>query len=202
MTQTVHDAAWYDTVLVEDGSPAMLPLEESPWLVMYTEVARLIDPCDEVVDLGCGTGRFIELLYRRGHYARVTGVDWSAAALTEAASYARTRDAEPPEPEWQHTPLEEWRPDPLRAGNTVFTCLEVLEHLEDDRALVARVPPGHRLILTVPNYDSESHLRVFRHVSEVWKRYDRLLDFRRWVMVGSGRHGLHVCETRRRDTSW
>ena len=202
MTTVVFDAAWYDQAMTEPGAPAMLPLESSPWLSVYSEIARMIDPNEEVVDLGCGTGRFIELLYRQGHYARVTGVDWSAAALAEAERYAVTRDGEPPEPEWQLTPLESWRPDPLRAGNTVFTCMEVLEHLEDDRALVARVPPGHRLIFSVPNFDSESHLRVFRSVSEVWKRYDRLVDFRRWVMVGSGRQGVHICEVRRRGTSW
>lgn len=199
---TVYDAAWYDWAMTEPAAPAMLPLESSPWLSVYSEVAAWVDPNEEVVDLGCGTGRFIELLYRQGHYARVTGVDWSSAALTEAASYARTRDAGPPDPVWQRSSLEEWRPDPLRAGNTVYTCMEVLEHLEDDRALVARVPPGHRLLLTVPNFDSESHLRVFRSVSEVWRRYDRLVDFRRWVMVGSDRQGVHVCETRRRATSW
>lgn len=200
---TKYDQAWYDEVLVESGSPAMEPLESSPWLQVYTEVARMIDPNEEVVDLGCGTGRFLELLYRNGHYARVTGVDFSRAALTEAEAYARShRETGAPHPEWLHQPLEEWRPDPLRSGNTVFSCIEVLEHLEDDKAVVARVPPGHRLIFSVPNFDSESHLRVFRHVSEVWKRYDRLLDFRRWIMVGSGRQGVHVCETRRRDTSW
>jgi len=85
---TVYDAAWYDTVLVEDGSPAMEPLESSPWLTTYTELARMIDPCEEVVDLGCGTGRFIELLYRREHYAQVTGIDFSQAALDEAERYA------------------------------------------------------------------------------------------------------------------
>ncbi len=206
MSAVAYDAAWYDWAMTEPDAPAMLPLEESPWRTVYDEVARMIDPHEEVVDLGCGTGRFVELLYRRGHYARVTGVDWSAAALEEAARYATTRvgnnEDVPPEPQWQQVSLEEWRPDPLRSGGAVYTCMEVLEHLEDDRDLVRRVPPGHRLILTVPNFDSESHLRVFRSVSEVWKRYDRLVDFRRWVMVGSARQGVHVCETRRRDTSW
>lgn len=198
----VYDAAWYDWAMTEPDAPAMLPLEESPWLAVYTEVAQWIDPHEEVVDLGCGTGRFVELLYRRGHYARVTGVDWSEAALAEAAGYARPQHHEAVQPVWQQTPLEEWKPDPLRAGNTVYTCIEVLEHLDDDRELVSRVPPGHRLLLTVPNFDSESHLRVFRSVSDVWERYDRLVDIRRWVMVGSGRQGVHVVETRRRATSW
>jgi trans-aconitate methyltransferase len=183
--------------MVELDSPAMLPLEDSPWLTTYTEVAQMIDPNEEVVDLGCGTGRFIRLLYERGHYGRITGVDWSAAALAEAERYvSRT------EPVWVLGDLAQWRPDPLRAGNTVYVCLEVLEHLEDDRELVRRIPPGHRLIFSVPNFDSESHLRVFRSLREIWHRYEGLLAFRRWIMVGSDRQGLHICETRRRADSW
>ncbi len=199
---TTYDAIWYDEVMVEDGSPAMEPLESSPWLETYQRVAAMIDPHEEVVDLGCGTGRFIELLYRHDHYARVTGVDWSISALAEAQRYAKPRHADAPPPDWQHCDLMDWRADGLRAGNTVFVCTEVLEHLEDDLELVRRVPPGHRFLLTVPNFHSESHLRVFNGAGDVWRRYDSLLNFRSWSMVGSERQGIHVCETRRREDSW
>jgi len=64
------------------------------------------------------------------------------------------------------------------------------------------VPPGHRLLLTVPNFHSESHLRRFTHVGQAFERYGLELDFRRWVMVGSDRQGIHVYETRRRGTAW
>lgn len=131
-----YDATWYDDVMVEEGSPAMEPLESSPWLTTYQRVAAMIDPHEEVVDLGCGTGRFIELLYRGDHYAKITGVDWSVTALAEAQSYAKPRHEEAPPPNWQLCDLDEWQPDPLRAGNTVFVCSEVLEHLEDDLRLV------------------------------------------------------------------
>lgn len=198
----VYDAAWYDEVMVEDGSPAMLPLEESPWLTTYTEIARWIDPHEEVVDLGCGTGRLVELLYRKDHYARITGVDWSAAALAEAEAYAKPRHPDAPPPEWQLCDLAEWRPDGGRAGNTVYVATEVLEHLEDDIELVRRVPPGHRLLMSLPNFHSESHLRVFTDLRTVWKRYGQLVHFRRWVMVGSDRQGIHVLESRRRGDSW
>lgn len=188
--------------MVEPDSPAMLPLEESPWLDTYERVARMIDPHEEVVDLGCGTGRFVELLYRRDHYARVTGIDWSATALAEAQSYAKPRHEEAVAPDWQLCDLNEWCPDPLRAGNTVYVCSEVLEHLEDDLGLVRRIPPGHRLILTVPNFHSESHVRIFTGAGDVWERYSPLLNFRSWSMVGSERQGIHVVESRRREDSW
>jgi trans-aconitate methyltransferase len=196
---SVLQADWYDRVMVEDGSPAMLPLEESPWLEVYEAVAAMIDPHEEVVDLGCGTGRFLELLSRRGHYAHVTGVDWSSSALAEAADYFGGTQA----PTLIRQDLAEWQPDPGRAGNTIYVCTEVLEHLEDDVGLVRRIPPGHRLLCTVPNFHSESHLRVFASVGDIWARYDALLTFRSWRLVEkSEQRGIHVVETARRQDAW
>lgn len=198
MTET-YNAAWYDEVLVEDGSPAMEPLETSPWLPMYETLAGMIEPHEEVVDLGCGTGRLIELLRRNGHYAQTTGVDWSASALEEAFEYGGANGTVP---RFLRQDLREWEPDPERAGNAVYVCSEVLEHLEDDLDLIQRIPPGHRFLFTVPNFDSEAHVRTFPGVSDVWRRYAALLMFRSWRMVGSERKGIHVCETTRRSDAW
>lgn len=198
----VGSRAWYDLVMVEDGSPAMLPLEESPWIDVYVEMARWIDQCEEVVDLGCGTGRFLELLYRRDHYARTTGIDWSETALDAAQRYISPRHPDAQPFELVCMDLDDWEPAPDRAGNTVYVCSEVLEHLADDLELVRKVPAGHRLIFSVPNFDSDSHVRVFRNVGDIWERYAPLLRMRRWVHVGSDRQGIHVIEARRRGDSW
>jgi 2-polyprenyl-3-methyl-5-hydroxy-6-metoxy-1,4-benzoquinol methylase len=169
--------------MVEDASPAMLPLEESPWLAMYETLAGMIAANEEVVDLGCGTGRFLELLSRNGHSAHKTGIDWSEAALEQASyyysGYGRGLSL-------RREDLAEWTPDPDRAGNTIYVCSEVLEHLEDDWDLVRRIPPGHRFLFSVPNFDSESHLRTFTS----------------WSMVGSERKGIHVLSSIRREESW
>src|SRR5207342_2259337 len=195
---TVLDATWYDRVMVEPGSPAMLPLDKSPWLPMYEVLASMIEPHEPVVDLGCGTGRFVELLLRNGHYAQITGIDWSQAALNEARSYAQGRAMER-EVEWVLQDLAEWQPAEERFGGTVYVCSEVMEHLEDDLELVSRIPPGHRFLFTVPNYESESHLRVFRGAGDVWTRYAGLLLVSRWQLIGEGNKAIHVCATRRRS---
>lgn len=200
---TTYDATWYDEVMVEDGSPAMLPIEDSPWRTTYEALAGMIDPHEEVVDLGCGTGRFIELLRRNGHYAKITGVDWSQTALDEAARYAGVHGGTA-QPVFVCQDLSDWASDPERAGNTVYVCSEVLEHLPDDQDLdlVRRLPPGHRFLFTVPNFWSESHVRIFASVGDLWERYSWLLHFRLWRMTGTERQGIHICETRRRHDSW
>lgn len=197
-----YTADWYDQAMCSRGAPAMLPLEESPWLPMYEVLAAMIAPNEEVVDLGCGTGRLAELLYRHDHYGKITGVDWSETALAEARNYAtpKNRDAAPPA--WLLADLAEWEPDPDRAGNTVYVCSEVLEHLTDDLDLVRRIPPGHPFLFTVPNFHSQSHLRLFPRVGDVWERYAGLLIFRSWRMVGTERKGIHVLETLKREDAW
>lgn len=197
-----HDADWYSQVMTEDGSPAMAPLNESPWRELYLETAKLIDPHEEVCDLGCGTGRFIQQLYDRGHYAYVKGVDWALAPLEEALRYVQP----PPKSEvdFELLDLEEWEPDPQRGGNRVFTCLETLEHLAGDLELVAKIPPGHRFIFSVPNYWSASHVRFFPSVGEVWDRYSSLLTFKRWIYVpiDEPTKMVHLVEGLRRSESW
>lgn len=202
MTDT-FTAEWYDVAMTGEGEPAMLPLEESPWLAVYVALAEMIDCHEDVVDLGCGTGRFIELLRRRGHYGTITGIDWSTAALSEAEMYAGRRShGGTPRPKWMQEDLADWQSDPGRAGGTVYTCSEVLEHLVDDLGLVERIPPGHRFLFTVPNFHSESHLRTFFGAGQVWERYAGLLSFRSWRLVGTEHKGIHVMESVRRADAW
>jgi trans-aconitate methyltransferase len=169
--------------MTEPDAPSMLPLEESPWLAMYETLAGMIAPHEEVVDLGCGTGRFLELLRRNGHYSALTGVDWSPAALDEALRYF---GGNVKEPSLRLEDLTEWTPDPDRAGDTVYVCSEVLEHLEDDSGLVERIPFGHRFLLSVPNFDSQAHVRYFTDLGDVQDRYNDLLEIRSWHKVDAG----------------
>ena len=198
------EAPWYDEVMVERGSPAMLPLEESGWLPLYTEAASWVDANADVVDLGCGTGRFCHALVKKEHYGGFVGIDFSQAALDEAARYLA--DIKTSDLELVRCDLREWQPSPTRAGNATYVSLETMEHLADDGDvdLVRRIPPGHRLIFSVPNYDSEAHVRTFRNAGDLWERYGHLVEFRRWSLIdlGGPRWLVHLVDTVRRGDSW
>lgn len=191
------EAAFYDEAMASEGAPALLPLEESPWRHLYAEAARWIPSNHNVTDLGCGTGTFLQHLAKTTHNGEMVGIDFSARALAFA------RSVKPCRANFVEADLRDWQPDPRRAGATTYTCLEVLEHLKDDRELVSRIPPGHQFIGSVPNYESEAHLRVFRNASEVFNRYQRWLTFRRWSLIelGDGR-AIHAFDTVRRSDSW
>jgi 2-polyprenyl-3-methyl-5-hydroxy-6-metoxy-1,4-benzoquinol methylase len=181
----------------------MLPLEESPWRELYEVAAAMISSSRPVVDLGAGTGRFAEQLRRRGH-GSYTGVDFSPAAIDECRRYVPLFDVDTDwNAEFEVCDLRDWTADADRASGTVFVCLETLEHLADDRDLVRRIPVGHQFVFSVPNHESEAHLRIFKDVGDAWRRYGDLLEFRAWALIGDGAtNRIHVYRTVRRLDSW
>src|SRR4051812_16450113 len=97
----------------------------------------------EILDLGCGSGEMLELL---SSYGTVSGVDVNPHAV----EWARRRGlGDVREASAEDLPHDDRRFD-------LVTCLDVLEHLDDDAAglpEIARVPRSAGLLLvTVPAY--------------------------------------------------
>ena len=113
-----------------------------------TVIERVLDglalaPGARILDAGCGSGRNMVELSRRG---TVTGVELSAAS----AQLARERGCgEVIEGSVLEMPFED-------AGFELAVSLDVVEHLEDDfaalRELRRVVAPGGVLLVTVPAY--------------------------------------------------
>lgn len=203
---SMQEPEFYDAALTGDGEPAMLPLHASPWLPVYQEAARWIPSSAPVVDLGCGTGRFLALLAQTSHHATLAGVDFAAAAVAEARNYLRGVFDD--DVDFYHRctfdviDLREWQPA-SGMDRSSFVCLEVLEHLVDDLDLVARVPAGAQLVFSVPSYMSASHVRCFTSISSVFHRFGGLLDIRRWSKYEFGAGNLiHICDSVRRAGTW
>lgn len=138
---------------------------------MYEEAARLLpESKDEtIVDIGCGTGRFAKLLYDKG-YRKYLGIDFSKGMLEEAKRY---------NPSFTFIEGNVYDEAIVRMLQKyhVFVLLEVLEHIEKDKAFLSSLPQGSDMVISVPNYDSRAHVRHFKHIDEVIERYDGILDF-------------------------
>jgi SAM-dependent methyltransferase len=113
------------------------------------ELLRVGDGEARVVDIGSGQGDFAAELKRRHPRCEVLGLEYSqsgidvASAKVPTATFLRrdlTIDAEPP-PEY-------------RAWGTHAMCIEVLEHVDSPRSLLANAAAylgsGCRLVVTVP----------------------------------------------------
>ena len=112
--------------------------------VLERVIGRLgLPPGARILDAGCGSGRNMVELARRGS---VTGVEVSDTSV----SLARARDAgEVISGSVLQMPFES-------ASFDLGVCLDVIEHLEDDLAALRElrrvVVPGGALLVTVPAY--------------------------------------------------
>jgi SAM-dependent methyltransferase len=155
--------------MTPDEQQAMLAADERHWWyrgrrrVLRAQLDRLaLPPGARLLDAGCGSGRTLDELARRG---RVSGVD----ASPEAVAVARRRG---------HRDVRVADVAALPFPDATFdlvTCLDVVEHTPDDRATLAELRrvtrPGGLLVVTVPAYQAlwSWHDVVNRH----FRRYDR-----------------------------
>jgi SAM-dependent methyltransferase len=150
--------------------PAILAHDADHWWfrgrrrIVNGELERLRLPADaRLLDAGCGSGRTLDDLAR---YGRVTGLDISPTAVR----VARTRGHDVRLADIANIPFPDGRFD-------VVTCLDVLEHVADDRRalseLVRVTRPGGAILVTAPAYPAlwsehdvaNEHFRRYRRAA-------------------------------------
>lgn len=151
-----------------------LPLEESPWLILYTYALILLPfhlPFKpKIVDLGCGTGRFAKLLHTC-RYEEYLGIDFSPVRIEMARKYV-------PDFKFEVGSFFDNRFHQVFSEFGHFVILEVLEHIRDDLRLLSLVPNGGHIIASVPNYFGEGtgHVRFFDKAEDLKHRYSSVMN--------------------------
>ncbi len=137
--------------------------------ILLTLLHELIQPHGRIIDVGCGTGGLTHFL--SADYD-VTGVEPSEDAI----AFARKRF---PSQKFIHGVAPKDVPNFSQAD--AILLIEVLEHIEDDRAFVqelfSAMKPGAVLIMMAPADTSlwGPHDDAFEH----FRRYDSLAEFRK-----------------------
>lgn len=139
---------------------------------LYNKVVSLIPPpddCPHIIDLGCGVGYLSQLIMERG-YANYTGIDFSEQMIKYSQIHAPAYD-------FILMNLYDENLIEVIKNYRLFIITETLEHLSRDIEVIEKIPKGATIIGSVPNYKSPGHVRIFKNISEVIKRYDCVIDF-------------------------
>lgn len=156
--------SYYDDIYQESqkyGEPG----EGSVYLGVWREIANRInrEGYARILDIGCGPGQFAEHLIQRCPSIEYTGLDFSKVAINAAKRRC---------PSATFIEADAFHPDLLGKGEyDLVLMLELLEHVENDLALLNRIPVGKTVMFSVPNFDSFAHVRFFPTEEAVSERY-------------------------------
>jgi len=132
-----------------------------------------IPPCARILEVGCGTGSFLQHLARRFPDATITGIEPSKTAAKTARSCGGTVTCG----------TFETIPSSLDESVDLLVTLDVIEHCQDDsealRNAMSVMSPGARLVLTVPAMPS------------LWSPHDEANHHLRRYTAGDPAGALH-----------
>lgn len=167
----VQPPSYYDTPRIMRQSPQSFA---PPWkrkalafAARFGPIVAQIDKQATVLDVGCHIGLLAAFLWHAGHRGKYYGIDFAPKALEVARRGNATQAHQNAEfllVDFSQSPLPDVSPD-------VVVCTEVLEHMEDDHALLAKFPKGLPTFLEVPSFDAQAHVRRFGSAQEVMDRY-------------------------------
>lgn len=179
---TAAGPEFYDALLENPRTPYLGDPELSPYLPMYRAAAALVPDGASVVELGCGTGRLAGILIRQGH--EYTGIDFAPALVAEARRYNGGRG---------RFLVDDLRRAVVPAADC-YVATEVFEHLDNDIGMINRLPIGSTLVISVPSFDSESHVRFFADRESARARYGEVIaiDHLEYVPIGDKGAYFHV----------
>lgn len=123
----------------------------------------------KTIDIGCGVGWFTDMYYM--NVSRdIKGIDFSGKALDFHAKRMF--------PCIEFSEINIYNFD--YTGYEVAIFMEVLEHIAEDKSLFSKLQKGCAVFCTVP-FEKErqdiTHVREYT-ISDVYKRYEDLLDIR------------------------
>ena len=173
----VLPAAYYDEIYARHWQKKLGLWQhwaKQPGKHLWYATMLLAEP--PILDIGCGSGHLAAMYHAYGlAFAYAGGIDYSRYAIKLAhyhaprANFACGNAA-------SHTEL-------LGRGHyQTAVLLEVLEHIYEDRQLLAKLPAGRSVVASVPSFPTDGHCRWFANGEQVKNRYKDILNIERLVV--------------------
>lgn len=156
--------------------------EESPYFNIWSWIYGKLDLKDKIVDFGCGTGQLCEFLFDYGLNISY-GVDFSSVAVEKANNRV---------PFITFFQGNLYDKDVYNGNYDTAICLEVLEHLADDYKFFDNLSKGTKIIISVPNFDSKSHIRYFKDLKDAKNRYKDVMRISGGKTFTIGKNEIYV----------
>lgn len=157
---------YYDDLYTKSVVYNCQDLQKSPYYEIWKKVIQKISKNHKIADFGCGNGLFAKhcLANNRQYMA---GYDFSPVAISKAKA------TNPTISDCFHI-ADINNPEIYKTDYDVAVFCEVLEHLENDLEVLKNIPEYMQTIITVPNYDSASHVRTFDNLDHAIEHYRSL----------------------------
>lgn len=161
----------YDKMYIEGGYQGVydLPYQRSAYYPLFRKVLGQIGKfhLQSILEVGCGTGAFAHMLSTRSR-VNYRGFDFSEIAVQKAIKRLDRADL--------FYVADATLPTSYTAEYDGIVCTEVLEHIDKDLQAIENWRSGCTCICSVPNFDSETHVRYFKNEADVVARYAPLLE--------------------------
>lgn len=152
-----------------ETGPYGLPYNKSCYFPLYKYVKRALvkNGSGKLLEVGCGSGGFAHYLFETTAMD-YQGFDFSGVAI----DYAKMRTGRS---DVFYIGDATHKESYLRDYDTIV-CTEVLEHVEQDLDIISMWKPDTYCICSVPNFDSEYHVRHFKNENDVISRYGDIIQ--------------------------
>jgi len=172
MTNTEKNSNFYNNMFKIGGYNHQFfkDPEKAPLYPVWSKVLDNINKDEKIIDLGCGPGQFAQLAFRRNKNY-IIGIDFSK----EAIEMAKKRN-----PKHQNKfVLGDIKTSSLHDINyDVVVLCEILEHIINDLEIIEKVAQNRRIIISLPSFGGEGHVRYFNNQKSIIDRYKNLIDIK------------------------
>jgi len=160
-------ASFYNEVFLEGGSELNYKKhwKETPWNAVWQYIVDYLkkEGKTKILDLGCGPGQAAGCLYEGG-IKFYTGIDFSEVAINIAKQNFIKNYKESKNYKFICKDLLKYDFNQEQYDAVIST--EFLEHIKEDIFVLNKIRKNTLTIITLPNCDSEGHVRYFPQKNE------------------------------------